>query len=102
MNINPQAIAFVQNYVRGTANAIGSALLTMQKCLNEWNLLDIAAVIPNDSNVIQDGNALQPLTDAQVQIFIANLSTILAIFTNNSNLIENQQLVAATSYNSQV
>jgi hypothetical protein len=101
-NSNPQAIAFTQSYIRGACNAVMSAQATMQKCVNEWTELDIAAVIPNDSNVIQDGNILQPLTDAQVQTIIANFNTLLAEFSANTNLIYNQILIGATSFNSQV
>lgn len=102
MNDNQQAIQFVQNFARGAANATYSFYLTAKKFLAEWNALDIAAVIPNDSNVIQDGNSLQPVTDGQIQILQANLQTLVNTFEANSDLILNQTIVVSTSANSQV
>jgi hypothetical protein len=101
-NSNPQAIAFTQQYIRGACNALMSAVATLQATVTEWTQESIATVIPNDSNVVQDGNVLQPLTDAQIQTIIANFNTVLATFSANTNLIYNQILVGATSFASQV
>jgi hypothetical protein len=103
-NVNAQAIAFANNYARVVANDIVSCYLTMLRCQQVWNSQSLVNVIPNDANLIQDGATVAagqgdgraPITDAQVNILISNLATLLAPFTANSNLILNQTLQVHT------
>lgn len=57
MNSNPQAIAFSNARIRIMADLLGSAYLSAKKLLAEWNAQGVAAVIPNDATVIDDGAA---------------------------------------------
>lgn len=97
-NTNAQAIAFCNGKVRPVADAVITALLSMQTLIAEWNAQNINAIIPNDGNLVQDGATVasgtpdgrQPITDGQVQTMISNCNTLIASFTVNTNLIENQ------------
>ncbi len=97
-NTNAQAISFSNSKVRPTADAVIAAVLSMQTLVAEWNAQNINAIIPNDSNLIQDGATVasgtpdgrQPITNGQVQVLISNCASVLAVFTANSNLILNQ------------
>jgi hypothetical protein len=107
-NTNPQAIAFCNTKVRPVANEVMSAFLSAQTLITEWNSQNIASIIPNDSNPIQDGattangsgagsgaDGRPPITDAQVNILISNLNSFVAFFTANSNLILDQTMSMA-------
>lgn len=97
-NVNAQAIAFANNYARRTADNVVSCYLTMKRTVQVWNGQSIVTVIPNDANLIQDGATVAsgtadgraPITDAQVNVLISNLATLIAQFEASSNLILNQ------------
>lgn len=97
-NTNPQAINFCNQKVRPTVDAIMSAVLSAQTLIAEWNAQNIVAIIPNDSNPIQDGSTVAsgttdgrpPITDGQVNVVISNMTTFVNLFTANTNLIFNQ------------
>lgn len=94
-NSNPQAVAFANNYARRAADDVVSCYLTMKRFLQVWNGQSIVSVIPNDAGVIVDGSATDgraPITDAQVNVLVANLSTLVAQFEASANLILNQTL----------
>lgn len=75
-----------------------TAILSVQVLTQQWTAQDIVAIIPNDSNLVQDGSTVAsgtpdgrpPITDAQVELVIANANSLLATFTANSNLLLNQ------------
>jgi hypothetical protein len=100
-NVNQQAINFANNYARTGADDVVSCYLTMARVLAVWNGQNIGTVIPNDSNLIQDGattatpgvgDGRAPIADAQVQTMISNMTTLVGYFTANSNLLLNQFL----------
>ena len=97
-NANPQAVLFANTKIRPVNDLALSLYYSIQLFQQEWTQQSIAAVIPNDSNLIVDGSATDgrpPMTDAQAQIVQANLQTIMNVFTANSNLILNQLLSVA-------
>lgn len=94
-NSNPQAVTFANTYARKAADNAVSFYLTAKRFLQVWNGQDVVAVIPNDASVIVDGSASDgraPITDAQVNVLVANLSTLVASFEASSNLVLNQCL----------
>jgi hypothetical protein len=104
-NTNVQAVTFDNNYARvGSANVV-SCYLTMKRVLQVWTGQSIATVIPNDANTLIDGAATdgRPIVlDSQIQTMIANMTTLVATFEANSNLILNQFLQVAPSGSSVV
>ncbi len=109
-NTNAQAIAFSNTYARVGADVVVSAYLTMKRVVQVWTGQSISTVIPNDSNLIQDGATVAsgvadgraPITDAQVTILIANMNTLIASFEASSNLILNQCLQVSVNAQSKV
>lgn len=101
-NNNAQAIAFLETFGRGMANASMSYYLTGVEFNSAMTALDISAVVPNDSNVINDGNILEPVTDSELLILAGNTVTQVGSYTANSDLILNQTLPLSTSASSQV
>ncbi len=99
-NTNAQAIAFANNYARKCADDVVSCYLTMKRTAQVWTGQSVVTVIPNDANLIQDGATVAsgtadgraPITDAQVNTLISNLTTLIASFEASSNLILNQML----------
>lgn len=94
-NPNPQAVLFANQYARPVADTLVSAYLTAKRLVQVWNGQSIVTVIPNDANVIVDGSATDgraPITNAQVNVEIANATAFIAFFEANSNLILNQTL----------
>jgi len=97
-NTNAQAIAFANNYARVTADDVVSCYLTMKRTLSVWNGQNLVSIIPNDSNPIQDGATVAsgtadgraPITDAQINTMMSNLTTLVNQFEANSSLILNQ------------
>lgn len=98
-NANAQAIAFLQSYTRVVNNVLMAVSLTIDKYLAQWSNLSIATVIPNDSSVIQDGNALTPVTDAMVQ---TNISDVTAIQTAIASVKSRLQTLTNAQYTSAV
>jgi hypothetical protein len=99
-NTNAQAIAFSNNYARVLANDMVSCYLSMKRAVQVWTGQSIVTVIPNDANLIQDGATVAsgtpdgraPITDAQVNVLISNMNTLIAQFEASSNLILNQTM----------
>ncbi len=99
-NVNAQAILFDNTYARVGANNVVSCYLTMKRVLQVWTGQSIVSVIPNDANLIQDGATVAsgvadgrpPVTDAQVNTLISNMTTLINSFEASSNLILNQFL----------
>lgn len=97
-NTNAQAIAFCNQKVRPTADAMMTAYLTMKTLVAEWSAQNIDGIIPNDANLVQDGATVAsgtpdgrpPITDGQAVILKSNAATIIALFEANTNLILNQ------------
>lgn len=97
-NSNAQAVAFANTKIRPVNDLALSLYYSIQLFQQEWTQQGIAAIIPNDANLIADGSATDgrpQMTDAQAQIVQANLQTIMNVFTANSNLILNQLLSVA-------
>lgn len=109
-NTNAQAIAFANNYARRAADTMVSCYLTMKRVKQVWDGQSIVSVIPNDANPIQDGataasgtpDGRAPITDAQVNVLISNLGTLIAQFEANTNLILNQTLQVSVNAQSAV
>lgn len=83
MNTNPQAIAFCNSRVRVTADSVQSAVATMRQFVTEWRSQGIAAVIPSDAEVVDDGSAADgrpPITNRQVRKLKDLCDTLLATF----------------------
>ncbi len=55
-NTNPQVIAFCNQKVRTVNDLALSLYYSIQLFQQEWTQQGIAALIPNDSNVISDGS----------------------------------------------
>lgn len=94
-NSNPQAVAFANGYARPVADTLVSAYLTAKRLVQVWNGQNVVAVIPNDANVIVDGSASDgrvPITNAQVNVEIANAIAFIAFFEASASLILNQTL----------
>jgi hypothetical protein len=99
VNSNAQAIGFVQSYVRPVNNALCGVKLGIDKLLAQWSNLSIATVIPNDSNLIGDGNTLNPVLDSQVQ---TNISDLTAVQTAINNVLARLQALTNGQYTSPV
>lgn len=103
-NSNPQAVAFANYYARKAADEIVTSYLTMKRFLQVWAGQSIVTVIPpNDSNVLVDGSATDgraPITNAQVNVLVANATTLVAAFEASADLILNQTLQVAVNSNS--
>lgn len=97
-NTNQQAINFCNQKLRPAIDAMVTAILSLQVLTQQWTAQDIAAIIPNDSNFVQDGSTVAsgtadgrpPITDANVNLVIANANSLIASMTANSNLLLNQ------------
>lgn len=99
-NVNAQAIAFSNNYARVGADNLVSCYLTLKRMVQVWTGQSVSGVIPNNSDLIQDGATVAsgqgdgrvPVTNAQINVLIANATTIIAAMEANTNLILNQSL----------
>lgn len=99
-NTNAQAILFDNQYARVGANNVVSCYLTMKRVLQVWSGQNMTSLIPSDANLIQDGATVAsgtadgrpPVTDAQIQTLISNMTTLINSFEASSNLILNQFL----------
>lgn len=104
-NSNPQAVSFANNYARRVADDMVSCYLTMKRLAQVWTGQSVAAVIPNDATLIADGSATDgrpQITDAMVNVLIANANTLIASFEANTNLILNQCLQVSVNADSVV
>ncbi len=99
-NTNAEAIAFANNYARRCADNVVSCYLTMKRTKQVWDGQSVSSIIPNDANLIQDGATVAsgtadgraPITNAQVNVLLANVATLIAQFEASTNLILNQTL----------
>lgn len=104
-NSNPQAVLFANTYARKAADNAVSAYLTAKRFLQVWNAQSVVSVIPNDSNVLVDGSATDgraPITNAQVNVLVANLTSLVALFEASTNLILNQTVQVSVNANSEL
>lgn len=109
-NTNAQAITFSNQDVRPAADILAKAYFTAKKLVSLWNGQNIVSIIPNDSNLIQDGATVAsgtpdgrpPITDGQINILIANANSFIAFMEANTNLILNQTLQVAVNTQSQI
>lgn len=104
-NSNVQAVSFSNTYARKAADDLVSCYLTLKRLVQVWTGQSVAAVIPNDANVMVDGSASDgrvPITNAQINILIANANALIASFEASSNLILNQTLQVSVNANSVV
>ncbi len=99
-NDNPQVVKFANEVIRPMADWYHSLVDSSDEMISKFNNEGIAALVPNDGDVIVDGSPADgrgPLTNQQLLIFI----DICTVFRNaahaNSNLIYNQ--VDAVSVN---
>lgn len=103
-NSNVQAVTFANQRARPAADLLYSTYLTCKNFVQQWTAQGVAAVIPNDSNVIVDGSATDgrtPITNAQVNTLFAHISNLIAYFegasgapTNNASLQNLNQIIA--------
>lgn len=100
-NTNAQAIAFMPT-IRGSANAVMSAYMTILKETQLWTQLVMGNVIPNDANIVEDGNVLNPAVDSVIETHISDMNSLITFLQANSNAIIDRLQLLATSYNSQV
>lgn len=99
-NTSQVAVNFDNQKARPAADALITAYLTAKTLITYWNGQNIVSVLPNDSNLIQDGATVAsgtpdgrlPVTDGQINVLVANLTTFIASMEASSNLILNQTL----------
>ena len=100
-NTNAQAILWMPN-TRGSVNALLSAYYTLKKEVALWTQLVMGNSIPNDANIVEDGNLLIPAVDATIQSHITDATNFIAFMEANSSAVLNRCLQLGTSYNSQI
>src|SRR5262245_62914800 len=91
-NVNAQAIAFSNGRARPLSDLLASAYLSAKSFVQQWTAQGVASVIPNDSNLIQDGATVAngtadgrtPITNADVNIVFAHAQAIIAYFEGAS------------------
>ncbi len=108
-NVNAQAILFANQRARPMADLLYSTYLSCKAFSQQWTAQGVATVIPNDSNLIQDGATVAsgtadgrtPITDAQVNVLFAHVTDLIAYFegasgtpTNNASLQNLNQIIA--------
>jgi hypothetical protein len=95
-NTNQQAINFCNQKLRPAIDAVVTAYMSMFTLSQEWAASGVAAVIPNDGNLVQDGatpasgqnaDGRAPITDAAVNAVISTCNALIADFQANNNAI---------------
>lgn len=95
-NSTPQAVTFSNQRARPLADLMISTYLSCKAFVQQWTAQGVGAVIPSDSNVIDDGSATDgrtPITDFDVNVLFAQASNLIAYFegasgapTNNASM----------------
>lgn len=101
-NTNPQAVAFCNNVARQLFDRMMQVYNFAKSTQGVWTAQGLPAIILNTSDLIADGSALDgrpPITGANVNILIANSTTLTNVFEASTNLILNQTLVGAVNPN---
>jgi hypothetical protein len=78
---NAQAVAFSNNRARRMADLLYSAYLTAKSLVSEWNAQNVSDVVPNTSDLLVDGSALDgraPVTGAQVTNIVTRCQELIA------------------------
>lgn len=109
-NTNAQAITFCNQKVRPSADAVVQMYNTIKQLVLLWNGQSMTTLIPNDSNLVQDGATVAsgtadgrpPITNAQVQTLISNCNTLISTFEASSNLLLNQFMVIGVNTGSRI
>lgn len=103
---NPQAVTFCNQVARPAFDKVCQLHYYTQTMLAAFTQQGLAALIPNDNTaLVVDGSAQDgrpPITGASINVLIANLTTIDALLTANSNLILNQCLSGSVNPNAGV
>lgn len=89
MDINsPQAVSFCNAPLRTTADKAGQFYHTAKRVLEEFGALNLGDVIPNTSDVVQDGavsDGRPILTGALVNAFMSGLTQYVSTLEANDN-----------------
>lgn len=83
---NPEAVRFANEKVRPVADRYAQLYWAAKILLTEWDASNIGALIPNTSEVIDDGSAEDgrtPITGAMVNGLKANLALLVGDLENN-------------------
>ena len=90
MNSNAQATKFANQRIRVMADLLGTSYMSAKKLLLEWQSQNLAAVIPNDATIVDDGAGVdgRPLMANQQALAIVSLCQQL------TNWLETGQLAS--------
>lgn len=95
-NTNAQAIAFSNGKIRPMADLLYTAYETAKSVVQQWNSQNVAAVLPNDANLIQDGATVATGTpDGRAPITDAQATTIITRCQDLINWMEGSAAIAA-------
>src|ERR1700676_4909397 len=89
---DPQAIAFVNQRVRPTADAMGVLYHTAKELVQEWNAFSESAKIPNDSSPILDGapaDGRNAITGLLATAIITEAMAVVAHYEASANAVLN-------------
>lgn len=107
-NTNAQAITFSNAKMRPLADQMETLYQSAKSIIQQWTAQGLAAVIPNDSNFIQDGATVAsgtpdgrtPITDADINTLFAHAQNLVAYFegasaapTNNGSMQNRNQIL---------
>lgn len=112
-NVNAQAIAFSNAKIRPLADLMESLYQSAKVVVQQWTAQGLAAIIPNDANLIQDGATVAagtpdgrtPITNADINVLFSHASNLVNYFegatgapvNNASNQNRNQVLKVAVN-----
>lgn len=85
--VDPQVIAFCNNRVRPTADAIGKLYNTIVAIANEYTALGMATKIPNTADRIMD-NATVPPGDGRPPVTGADITALINIASGIKTSLE--------------
>lgn len=107
-NINAQAITFSNNKVRVIADQMETLYQSAKSFLQQWTAQGLAAIIPNTSDLMQDGATVAsgtadgrtPITNIDINVVFAHCQNIIAYFegatgapTNNGTMQNRNQIL---------
>lgn len=117
-NTNAQAIAFSNTKLRPLADQMRSLYNNCKSITNQWTAQGLAALIPSDANLMQDGATVAsgtpdgrtPITDADINVLFAKSTDLINYFegatatggtlTNNASM-QNLNQITKVAVNGQ-
>jgi len=84
MNTNPQAIKFANEKARVMADTLAATYLTAKVFIAQWESQGVAAAIPQDAAVIDDGSS----TDGRAPVKNSDVNNLVAICTAVIAMVE--------------